>query len=142
MTKDTILAIDSGTQSIRALLFDLRGHLLEKEQVQVEPYFSDAPGYAEQHATVYWQALCDACKGLLNKESVNTDQIAAAALTSQRATVINVDKNGQPLRPAIVWMDQRRVENFPPVKGLWGNLFKTVGVAKTCLLYTSDAADE
>jgi len=139
LTKDTILAIDSGTQSIRALLFDLRGHLLEKEQVQVEPYFSDAPGYAEQHATVYWQALCDACKGLLNKESVNTDQIAAAALTSQRATVINVDKNGQPLRPAIVWMDQRRVENFPPVKGLWGSLFKTVGVAKTVAYLQAEA---
>ena len=139
LTKDTILAIDSGTQSIRALLFDLRGHLLEKEQIYIEPYFSDAPGYAEQHASVYWQALCAACTGLLNKESVNPDEIAVVALTSQRASVINVDKNGQPLRPAIVWMDQRRVENFPPVKGLWGNLFKVTGLAKTVSYLQAEA---
>ena len=139
MDKNTVLAIDSGTQSIRALLFDLRGHLLEKEQVFIEPYFSDVPGWAEQHATVYWQALCDACKGLLSKETVNLKKIAAVALTSQRATVINMDKNGQPLRPAIVWMDQRRVENFPPLKGLWGNLFKMVGVAKTVAYLQAEA---
>ena len=139
MDKDTVLAIDSGTQSIRALLFDLRGHLLEKEQIFIEPYFSDSPGWAEQHATVYWQALCDACRGLLNKKGVKKEKISAVSLTSQRATVINVDKKGQPLRPAIVWMDQRRVENFPPLKGLWGNLFKTVGVASTIAYLQAEA---
>ena len=139
MIKDTILAIDCGTQSIRALLFDLRGHLLEKEQIFIEPYFSDMPGYAEQHPTVYWQALCAACKGLLSKNIVKVDQIAAVSLTSQRATVINLDKNGQPLRPAIIWMDQRRVENFPSVKGIWGNLFKSVGLAKTLAYLQAEA---
>ena len=139
MIKDTILAIDCGTQSIRALLFDLRGHLLEKEQIFIEPYYSDMPGYAEQHPTVYWQALCAACKGLLSKNIVKVDQIAAVSLTSQRATVINLDKNGQPLRPAIIWMDQRRVENFPSVKGIWGNLFKSVGLAKTVAYLQAEA---
>ena len=139
MIKDTILAIDCGTQSIRALLFDLRGHLLEKEQIFIEPYYSDMPGYAEQHPTVYWQALCAACKGLLSKNIVKVDQIAAVSLTSQRATVINLDKNGQPLRPAIIWMDQRRVENFPSVKGIWGNLFKSVGLAKTLAYLQAEA---
>ena len=139
MIKDTILAIDCGTQSIRALLFDLRGHLLEKEQIFIEPYYSDMPGYAEQHPTVYWQALCAACKGLLSKNIVKVDQIAAVSLTSQRATVINLDKKGQPLRPAIIWMDQRRVENFPSVKGIWGNLFKSVGLAKTVAYLQAEA---
>ena len=139
MIKDTILAIDCGTQSIRALLFDLRGHLLEKEQIFIEPYYSDMPGYAEQHPTVYWQALCAACKGLLSKNIVKVDQIAAVSLTSQRATVINLDKKGQPLRPAIIWMDQRRVENFPSVKGIWGNLFKSVGLAKTLAYLQAEA---
>lgn len=139
MIKDTILAIDSGTQSVRALLFDTRGHLLEKEQIFIEPYFSDTPGWAEQHAIVYWQALCDACKGLLNKDIVKKEKIAAVSLTSQRATVINVDKKGQPLRPAIIWLDQRRVENFPPVKGLWGNLFKTTGLSSTVAYLQAEA---
>ena len=43
-TQDLILAIDVGTQSVRALLFDLRGNLLAKARLPIEPYFSTAPG--------------------------------------------------------------------------------------------------
>ncbi|MEJ2054350.1 MAG: FGGY family carbohydrate kinase, partial [Calditrichaceae bacterium] len=94
MNKDIVLAIDNGTQSVRAILFDLKGEIVAKEQIFIEPYFSDAPGWAEQHATVYWKALCDACNGLLSRDEINKERIAAVSLTSQRATVVNVDKNG------------------------------------------------
>ena len=49
MGGDHILAIDNGTQSVRALLFDLKGNLVDKSQVPLEPYFSEQPGWAEQH---------------------------------------------------------------------------------------------
>ena len=49
MGGELILAIDNGTQSVRALLFDLRGNLIAKSRVPIEPYFSDAPGLAEQY---------------------------------------------------------------------------------------------
>jgi sugar (pentulose or hexulose) kinase len=61
MTKDVLLAIDSGTQSVRALLFDLRGNLLAKSQVSITTYASPAPGLAEQDPALFWQALCEAC---------------------------------------------------------------------------------
>ena len=48
MSQDIILAIDSGTQSVRALLFDLRGNLLDKVRVPIEPYYSLRPGWAER----------------------------------------------------------------------------------------------
>ena len=48
MTQDLILAIDNGTQSVRALVFDLHGKLVAKSQVMIDPYFSRQPGWAEQ----------------------------------------------------------------------------------------------
>jgi sugar (pentulose or hexulose) kinase len=106
--RDQLLAIDNGTQSVRALIFDLRGNLLAKSQVYIEPYFARQPGWAEQNPEYYWSALCQACQGLWTKPGVRKEAIAGVALTTQRATVVNVDKQGKPLRPAIVWLDQRR----------------------------------
>jgi sugar (pentulose or hexulose) kinase len=57
--------------------------------------------------------------------------VAGVALTTQRATVINVDERGQPLRPAIVWLDQRRTEGLQPIGGLWGLAFKLANVSET-----------
>jgi sugar (pentulose or hexulose) kinase len=48
--RDHLLAIDNGTQSVRALVFDLRGNLIAKAQVPLEPYFTRRPGWAEQNA--------------------------------------------------------------------------------------------
>ena len=112
---ENLLAIDHGTQSARALLFDPRGNLLAKERVPIEPYYSTAPGLAEQDPAVFWNALCAACKGLFKQKGVDASSIAAVALTTQRSTVLNLDADGKPLRPAIVWLDQRRTEGLPPV---------------------------
>jgi sugar (pentulose or hexulose) kinase len=62
--KDLLLAIDNGTQSLKALIFDLEGQLLVKELVAFRPYFSEQPTWAEQDPDVFWQALCRACQGL------------------------------------------------------------------------------
>ena len=51
--KQYILAIDNGTQSVRALIFDLDGQLIEKSKIEIEPYFSENPGWAEQHPEYY-----------------------------------------------------------------------------------------
>ena len=47
-SQDLILAIDNGTQSLKALIFDLEGQLLSKEMVPFTPYFSDQPDWAKQ----------------------------------------------------------------------------------------------
>lgn len=122
--KDLILAIDNGTQSLKALIFDLEGRLLAKEQVRFKPYFSEHPGWAEQDPKVFWQALCSACQRLWKNREINKERIAGVTLTTQRGTVINVDKDGRPLRPAILWLDQRKTYGLRPVGGAWGLLFK------------------
>ncbi|MCX7840553.1 MAG: FGGY-family carbohydrate kinase, partial [Anaerolineae bacterium] len=135
---ENLLALDCGTQSVRALIFDPRGNLLAKQRVPIEPYYSTAPGLAEQDPDVFWNALCNACQGLW-AHGADASSIAAVALTTQRSTVINVDKHGKPLRPAIIWLDKRRTEGLPPVGGLWGIAFKLIGASSTVAYLQAEA---
>ena len=136
---ENLLAIDAGTQSIRALLFDPRGKLLAKTRVPYEPYYSTAPGLAEQKPDLYWDSLCQVCQALWKQKGVDKSSIAAVALTTQRSTMINVDDRGKPLRPAIVWLDQRRTEGLPPVGGIWGAAFKLAGASETVAYLQAEA---
>lgn len=138
-TKDLLLAIDNGTQSLKALVFDLEGQLLAKEQVKFTPYYSEQPAWAEQDPEVFWQALCEACQRLWGHQRIDKNSIAGVALTTQRGTVINVDKNGKPLRPAMLWLDQRKTYGLPPVGGPWGIIFKLAGLTKTVAYLQAEA---
>ena len=135
---ENLLAIDHGTQSVRALVFDPRGNLLHKSRVPIEPYYSTAPGLAEQDPEVFWNAICQACQGLW-AQGVDKSSLAAVSLTTQRSTVLNLDKNGKPLRPAIVWLDQRCTEGVKPVGGLWGLAFKLAGASETVAYLQAEA---
>lgn len=104
-----ILAIDNGTQSVRALLFDLAGELVGKRQIEIEPWFSDQPGWAEQWPDYYWREIGRACRGLW-ADGHDPRRVAGLTVTTQRGTQICLDEDGQPLRPAITWVDRRRVE--------------------------------
>jgi sugar (pentulose or hexulose) kinase len=64
MTQPYLLAIDNGTQSVRALLFDLHGNLVDKTQVPITTYQSPQPGWMENEPEAFWQTLCQACQRL------------------------------------------------------------------------------
>ena len=78
MTADHVLAIDVGTQSVRALVFDPRGNPVAHGRVPIVPYVSPQPGWAEQDPSVYWTAIGDACTALWSKRSVDRGVIAGA----------------------------------------------------------------
>ncbi|RHW76578.1 FGGY-family carbohydrate kinase [Colwellia sp. RSH04] len=126
-----ILAIDNGTQSIRALLFDLSGNLVAKSQITLTPYFSNQPGWAEQNADYFWQMLAQCCQELWQQEYVLLHnlktKIIAATLTTQRGSVINLDKNGKPLRPAMLWLDQRLADKPKKMPWYWRIAFTCIG---------------
>ncbi|WP_299975515.1 FGGY-family carbohydrate kinase [uncultured Pseudoteredinibacter sp.] len=115
--KPFVLSIDNGTQSIRALVYDRDGNQIDKAYVPIEAYTSPEPGWAEQSAEYFWEKLCVACQCLWQQGIVKPEQIAALSVTTQRGTVVNVDKNGDALRPAIIWLDQREAPN--PVSLGW-----------------------
>lgn len=137
--RDLLLAIDNGTQSVRALLFDLQGNLLAKSRVELEPYTVSEPGWAEQDVDYYWQGVCAACQQLWPEIGDAKQRIAGMALTTQRATVINLDERGEPLRPAITWLDQRREYKLPPIGYGWDALLKMVGQAGMIRFFRSEA---
>ncbi|MBN1201545.1 MAG: FGGY-family carbohydrate kinase [Anaerolineae bacterium] len=139
MTSEVVLAIDNGTQSVRALLFDPRGNLVAKSRVPIQPYFSDHPGWAEQQPEYYWEKLCQACQQLWQTTDIPKSAVAGVTLTTQRATLINVDRSGTPLRPAIVWLDQRRTDGLKPVSGIWGAIFKLVRMSGTVAYLQAEA---
>ena len=134
-----VLAIDNGTQSVRTLIFDLHGNLVDKVRVPIEAYTSPRPGWTEQDPEYFWQALCEACQQLWRQTSIPKEAIAGMALTTQRSTLVNVDQDGKPLRPAIVWLDQRRTEGLKPVGGLWGLAFKASGMTETVAYLQAEA---
>ncbi len=126
MNSELILTIDVGTQSIRALVFDLRGNLLEKVATPIEPYFSEKPGWAEQDPDYYWENIGLTVRKLWQKNPRVKTAVAGVTITTQRASVVNVDRQGRPLRPAILYLDQRTTADIPPVKGPYGVLFKSL----------------
>lgn len=130
MTEQTLLSIDNGTQSVRALLFDKAGNLLAKGKKEIEPYFSVHPGWAEQEVEVYWNALLEACDLLwqeMDALGIERASIAGVSVTTQRGTMVNLDAQGRPLRPAITWLDQRNTEPLGHLPKLHEMTFKLAG---------------
>lgn len=130
-TEPLILAIDNGTQSVRALLFDIAGNLVGKGKQEIEPYFSEHPGWAEQHPEYFWQQLGHACARVWQATDARPEQVVGVTVTTQRGTVVNLDRDGHPLRPAILWLDQRHAAVNGPLPGPWGWLFRLTRLEDT-----------
>ncbi len=137
--QDLLLAIDQGTQSVRAMIFDLRGELIAKSQVHIVPYYSRQPGWAEQDCEYYWANLSAACRNLWRSHPEFRARVVAMSVTTQRAVAVCLDENKAPLRPAIGWLDQRRTNRYPKLP-LWLELgVRAAGQKKTIHYFQSKA---
>jgi glycerol kinase len=103
--KSYILAIDQGTTSTRALLFDAAARPLASHAVPLRQIFP-ANGWVEHDAAEIWQAVLECCRAALH--GVPAGKVAAIGITNQRETTLIWDrKSGAPLHNAIVWQDRR-----------------------------------
>ncbi|MBU0928303.1 MAG: FGGY-family carbohydrate kinase, partial [Spirochaetes bacterium] len=107
---DLALSIDCGTQSVRALAFDASGRLVAKRKVDYQPYFSSRPGWAEQDPELWWNALVSGCRALVAELPGGASRVAAMAVTTQRDSMICLDADARPVRPAILWIDSRKAQ--------------------------------
>jgi glycerol kinase len=102
-----ILAIDQGTTSTRAILFDENGHITGISQKELQLYYPDN-GWVEQDAEDIWNDTKFVCAGVLAQHSIHPESVMAIGITNQRETTIVWDrKTGKPLCHAIVWQDRR-----------------------------------
>src|SRR3954452_22420075 len=102
-----ILALDQGTTSSRAIVFDQAGAIIaiaQKEFPQIFP----KPGWVEHDPRDIWSTQASVAAEVLHKAQVKAEDIAAIGITNQRETTVVWDrKTGQPICNAIVWQDRR-----------------------------------
>ena len=100
------LTADGGTESLRARVYDLAGTCLGQKAVPYETRF--APGArAEQDPEDWWRAFVEAARGAIAEAGVAVSEIEAIAYATTSCTVVALDGEGRPLRPALLWMDVR-----------------------------------
>lgn len=101
-----VLGIDAGTSGIRVGIFDLKGKpLVFKDETY--PLYTPYSGWAEQKPEEWWDSLCKASRRALSESGVDPRDIIGMSLDTTCCTVLLVDENIQPIRPAIMWMDVR-----------------------------------
>jgi glycerol kinase len=102
-----ILAIDQGTTSSRAIVFDRALRVRGVAQQEFRQHFPDA-GWVEHDPEEIWQSVVRTTRGAIRKAKLKAAAIAAIGITNQRETVVVWDrKTGKPIHRAIVWQDRR-----------------------------------
>jgi xylulokinase len=109
MTKNYVLAHDLGTTGNKATLYDREGKLIAST---FQPYdtFFEHPGWAEQNPNDWWASVCTSTRALLTESAVDPYEIACMSFSGQMQGAVAVDARGMPLHNALIWMDQRAVE--------------------------------
>jgi glycerol kinase len=110
MDKKYILAIDQGTTSSRALIFDKDFNIVGTEQEETTHIFPKKL-WVEQDAGEIWETQLFVARKLISRLGINSGEIKAAGVTNQRETTVIWDKNtGKPVYNAIIWQDKRTAE--------------------------------
>jgi glycerol kinase len=116
MAADHILAIDEGTTSTRALVFDRSGSVVAVAQREIEQHYPH-PGWVEHDPEEIWAGTLEVVRGALDKSGLDVARIAAIGITNQRETTIVWDRRtGKPVHRAIVWQDRRTAQTCAALK--------------------------
>jgi glycerol kinase len=116
MPASYILALDQGTTSSRAILFDRNGQIRQMAQKEFTQYYPQ-PGWVEHDAEEIWSSQYGVLAEVLAKSNLTTRDVAAIGITNQRETVVVWDRvSGRPIHPAIVWQDRRTAEYCDELK--------------------------
>lgn len=113
-----LLGLDFGTTGLKAFTIDLEGNIIaEAFQVYVTKYFKGGT-WTEQDPDNWWKALNDCTKEISSK--VDFKEIAGVGISSMECSPLPIDKKGEPLRPCILWTDQRSVKQMAYIRDIVG----------------------
>ena len=111
-----IMALDQGTTSSRAIIFDKSGNIMASAQKEFTQYFPNN-GWVEQDPKEIWASQISVMMEAREKLGTNAGDIAAIGITNQRETTVIWDKNtGEPIYPAIVWQCRRTADRIDELK--------------------------
>jgi glycerol kinase len=104
---NVVLALDQGTTSSRAIVFDARGGVVAFDQREFPQHFPQ-PGWVEHDPRHIWQVQLEVTRGALRNASLSAADVVAIGITNQRETTVMWDRaTGEPVHNAIVWQDRR-----------------------------------
>ncbi|ARF17989.1 glycerol kinase GlpK [Sporosarcina ureae] len=134
MTKKYILALDQGTTSSRAILFDKKGDIFHTAQQEFTQYFPK-PGWVEHNADEIWSSVLSVIAAVISEKNIAATQIEGIGITNQRETTVVWDKHtGNPVYHAIVWQSRQTADVCEELKAAGhDDVFRT----KTGLLIDS-----
>ena len=102
-----LLGIDIGTSSVKTLVLEAERGTVISRAAQEYPVYQPELGYAEQNPADWWAAVTATVRAAIAQASIQPDSIAGIGLSGQMHGTVCLDKNYQPLRPAIIWADSR-----------------------------------
>jgi len=110
---DTLLGLDIGSSSVKASLIDsssgrVIAHATSPSTEMV--INSPEPGWAEQHPDLWWEHVCNCLSELKNTSSQHLPRVKAIGIAYQMHGLVLLDRDGKPVRPAIIWCDSRAVQ--------------------------------
>ena len=115
--RSAILAIDQGTTSSRAIVFDAGANVLSVAQEEF-PQIYPANGWVEHDPEAIWSSTLNVCRSAIAEAEAKGAAIAAAGITNQRETTLVWDREtGEPLHNAIVWQDRRTAATCETLRG-------------------------
>ncbi|MEO1019073.1 MAG: glycerol kinase GlpK [Pseudomonadota bacterium] len=107
MAREHILAIDQGTTSSRAIVFDAAGKIRATAQRELQQFFPES-GWVEHDPEHIWADTVAVCRDALREAGLGAGEIAAIGITNQRETTVLWERaSGRPVHKAIVWQDRR-----------------------------------
>lgn len=117
-----LIGLDIGTSSVKAMLMEEDGKCLG---ITNAAYDVDIPrvGWAEQNPDMWYEKTTDILKELLSKEGLNSEEIRALSFSGQMHGLVCVDREGRPVRPAIIWPDQRTLHTIEQIYEKLGSDF-------------------
>jgi len=118
--QDLVAGFDSGTQSVKTIIFDENGGIAGLGRA-AHKVSTPRPKWAEQDPRDWWKAFCTSMKMALRSSKVSLKKIVAIGLTHQRSTLCIVDKNCNAILPAQVWYDSRAVKQVQWIKNEFGS---------------------
>jgi glycerol kinase len=102
-----VMALDQGTTSSRAILFERDGSIAAVDQYEFPQHFPK-PGWVEHDPLEIWESQLRAARGVLAKARAQASEVAAIGITNQRETAVVWDRaTGEPIHPAIVWQSRQ-----------------------------------
>ncbi|MBN2443620.1 MAG: hypothetical protein JXJ04_19830 [Spirochaetales bacterium] len=102
--EDVVIGLDSSTTATKAIAWNNKGEIVASAHESI-PLFSPQPNYYEQNPEDWWMSALNALRSITAR--INPERIKALSISNQRETFVPLNEKGVPLRPAIIWLDER-----------------------------------